>query len=61
MTGPISRIAARWLASALVTYGIVAPEYGAALDHDVALILGGVIGAATEGAYALARRKGWRT
>lgn len=61
MIGPVSRIVARWLASALVTYGLVAPEYGAALDHDIALILGGLIGAGTEAAYAVAKRNGWRT
>ena len=61
MIGPIARILARWIASALVTYGMIAPEYGAALDHDIALILGAVIGAATEAAYAIAKRKGWAT
>ncbi|MFE3836074.1 hypothetical protein [Pseudogemmobacter sonorensis] len=61
MIGPISRILARWLASALVTYGLVAPQYGAALDHDLALVLGALIGAGTEAAYALAKRRGWST
>ena len=61
MIGPISRIFARWIASALVTYGVIAPEYGAALDADVATILGLAIGAATEASYMLAKRFGWRT
>lgn len=61
MIGPISRILARWIASALVTYGVISPEYGGALDADVATILGLVIGAATEASYILARRLGWRT
>ena len=61
MIGPIARIMARWIASALVTYGLIAPEYGTALDHDIALILGAVMGFATEAAYAVAKRRGWAT
>lgn len=61
MIGPISRILGRWMASALVTYGLIAPEYSIALDADLSLILGVVLGAAVEGAYALAKRRGWAT
>lgn len=61
MIGPLSRILARWIASALVTYGVIAPEYGTALDADVATILGLVIGGLTEASYMLAKRYGWRT
>ena len=59
----ISRIVARYLSGALVSYGAVSPEVGAdlAMDPDVALVLGGIIGAATEGIYAWARKMGWAT
>lgn len=61
MTGPIARIIARWAASALVTYGFISPEYGSALDTDLALVLGSVLGFWTEAAYVFAKRKGWTT
>jgi hypothetical protein len=61
MIGPISRIVGRWAASALVTYGMVAPEYGSALDADLALVIGVVLGAAVEAGYIAAKRLGWAT
>lgn len=61
MIGPLSRIVARWLASALVTYGLVAPDYSHALDGDLALVLGSALGLIVEGAYWIARKRGWNT
>lgn len=61
MAAVYARIIARWIASALVTYGWFMPEYAADLDTDLALVLGAVLGAVVEGVYALAKRKGWAT
>jgi len=63
MTPVIVRILARYLSGALVSYGIIPHEVGAdlAVDPDVVLVLGAIIGAATEGIYALAKRWGWAT
>jgi hypothetical protein len=58
MTAPIARIVLRY------GVGLVAGmQVGNALagDADIVLIVAAVIGAATEGAYALAKRKGWTT
>ena len=59
----LARIILRYASGALVTYGLIPHEVGAelAMDQELALILGGVIGAATEGVYAFAKRKGWAT
>lgn len=63
MTAVWTRIIARYLSGALVSYGVIPHEVGAdlAMDPDVALVLGAIIGAATEGLYALAKRWGWTT
>jgi hypothetical protein len=63
MTLVIARILARYLSGALVSYGLIPHEVGAdlAVDPDVALVLGAIIGAATEGVYAFARKRGWTT
>jgi hypothetical protein len=63
MTPVIVRILAWYLSGALVSYGVIPHEVGAdlAMDPDVALVLGAIIGAATEGLYALAKRWGWTT
>lgn len=63
MTLVIARILARYLSGALVSYGVIPHEVGAdlAVDPDVALVLGAIIGAATEGVYAFARKRGWTT
>lgn len=57
----IARIVARYLAGGLVAVGIIAAgsEAQIATDPEVLLIIGGVIGAATEGLYAVARKRGW--
>lgn len=61
MYGPLSRIAARWLAGALLGYGLVGPDTSdyIATNPDVALVLAGIIGAGVEGFYFLAKKKGW--
>lgn len=63
MTLVIARILARYLSGALVSYGLIPHEAGAdlAVDPDVALVIGAAIGAATEGVYAFARKRGWTT
>lgn len=61
LTPVIARIAARYLAGGLVAVGAIAAgsEAQIAADPEVLMIVGGVIGAATEGLYAAARKKGW--
>lgn len=61
LTPVIARIAARYLAGGLVAAGVLAAgsEAQIATDPEVLMILGGIIGAVTEGLYAVARRKGW--
>ena len=63
MVAVLSRLVARYLAGALVAYGMIPHEVGAelAMDPDFALILGAAIGAVTEAAYAFARKRGWTT
>lgn len=59
MIAPLSRIAARYIAGALVTYGIVSPADADMLHPELIAITGALIGIATEGLYALAVKKGW--
>jgi hypothetical protein len=59
MIAPLSRIAARYLSGALVTYGLISPADAAALQPEFVIIAGALIGAATEAVYALAVKKGW--
>lgn len=63
MIGPISRIVLRYLAGALVAYGIVSPEAGAelAVDPDLLLVIGGILAAGAEAAYAFAKKSGGKT
>lgn len=62
MTAVLARILARYLAGALLAYGVIdaALAREMALDADLALLLGASIGAIAEGAYALALRFGWQ-
>ena len=59
----IARIVARYVSGALASYGLVSPEVGAelAMDPDVALVLGAIIGAVTEGIYAWVKQRGYAT
>lgn len=59
MIAPLTRIIARYLASALVTYGVLSAPDAAAVEPDIVLALGVIIATATEAAYALAVRFGW--
>ena len=63
MIGPISRIILRYLAAALVTYGIVPVDVGAqiAMDPDLIALLGLTLAALVELIYNLAKRRGWAT
>jgi hypothetical protein len=58
-----TRIVLRYLAPTLVALGVLSPDTAEAiaLDPDVAVILGAIIAAATEGWYAYARRNGGAT
>lgn len=61
IVAPLSRIMGRYIAGALVTYGLIAPDAVGALEPELIALAGAVIGAAVEVAYTLARRKGWTT
>lgn len=60
---PIARIVLRYVVGAGVMYGLIGAETGEnlAIDPDLTLILSSAIGAAIEGVYAYAKRKGWAT
>ena len=53
----------RYLAAALVTYGIVPVDVGAqiAMDQDLIAMLGLTLAALVEFIYKLAKRRGWAT
>ena len=57
----LARVLARYLSSALMTVGFIAPGLGAELarDPEVIGLIGLALGGATETAWALAVRKGW--
>ena len=59
----LARIIARYVSGGLMTIGVLSPDLAQefAMDPDVALVLGGIIGVATEGVYAWAKRMGWAT
>lgn len=63
ITALAARIILRYLAGALVAWGLVAPEEAhiLAMDTDLALLIGAGLTALVEGGYALAKRKGWAT
>ena len=55
------RITTRYLAGALVAYGLLEPDLAAelVLDPDMALIMGAIFASVTEFTYGLAHRYGW--
>lgn len=57
----IIRIVARYIAGALVAVGAVsaASEAQIANDPEMLMIIGGILGAVTETAYAMAVKNGW--
>ena len=59
----LARIALRYLAGALVAFGIIAPEDAQiiTMDPEIVLLVGTVLGIVVEGAYAWARRHGGPT
>ena len=61
MIGPFARIIARYISGALVTYGMFTAPEAAQLNPDIVLIVGAVLGAGVEMAYAYAKRVGWTT
>lgn len=63
MTAIIARIVLRYAAGALVAAGYMDADLGNQIgaDPDVLIILGGVLGASVELAYAFAKRRGWAT
>lgn len=58
-----ARILLRYLSGALVAYGYLDSDTadGIAMDPDLALALGAIIGVSTEAVYAVAVKKGWAT
>ena len=61
MIGPLSRIIARYIAGALVTYGLFTPQDAAVINPDLVFIIGMVLGGIVELAYTYAKRVGWMT
>lgn len=63
MIAVIARIIMRYLAGALVAWGLITAEAGQALgsDADLTLLLGVALGAVAEWGYALAKKYGWAT
>ncbi|MGR1582424.1 hypothetical protein ACSSNL_13280 [Thalassobius sp. S69A] len=57
---PIARIVLRYIAGGVV-FGSVAIGDRLAADPDIVMVTGALIGAMVEGAYYLAKRRGWRT
>lgn len=57
----LGRIALRYGAAALVTYGLLSPSAGnsLAVDPDIQVLIGMLLGALAEGWWMLARRRGW--
>lgn len=57
------RIALRYIAGYLVLKGILPDDVADMIAHDpeLAAAIGALIAAAVEGAYAFAKRMGWRT
>ncbi|NPD13714.1 hypothetical protein HOY34_00675 [Xinfangfangia sp. D13-10-4-6] len=62
MIAVFARILARYIAGALVAVGVIDAGLGEtlAIDPELALFLGAILGAGVEGTYALARRFGWQ-
>lgn len=58
---PLARIAARYVAGALVAYGLIPHGDADVIQPDLALAIGAIMGAIVEGVYAVAKRKGWTT
>lgn len=71
MTAVLVRIILRWLAGALVTYGVLTtdladivasdPDIAAALEQGLVVLAGILAGVLAEAWYWLARRYGWAT
>ena len=61
LIAPFTRIATRYVAGALVTYGWVDAHTLTWLEPEIAMLIGGALVAVVEGAYAVAKRKGWAT
>lgn len=65
MYGLLARISLRYLAGALVAYGLISPGDASFINTDPDLVeaisagLGVAIAVGTEWAYRLARRLGW--
>lgn len=67
MTGVFVRIGLRYVAGALVSYGVLAPGDAAVITGDpeleqaLVIAAGSAIAFATEVAYRLAKKLGWST
>lgn len=60
MQALIGRIILRYVAGALVGWGLLGAEFGYQIgnDPDLAILLGAGIAAITEGAYLIVRKRG---
>lgn len=60
---PLARIVLRYIVGAAVMYGMIGAETGEylAVDPDLTLVIGSIIGAVVEFAYAYAKKRGWAT
>lgn len=63
MNMAIARILARYLSSALVTAGFLAPDFAAQIgaDPDIIMLVGAGLAAVAEWAYARAKKNGGPT
>lgn len=63
MNGAVVRIGLRYVAGYLVIKNIIPQEIAdmIANDPEIAFVVGGALAAVAEGAYALAKRRGWAT
>jgi hypothetical protein len=63
MIAVVSRILARYLAAALMTTGLLAPDMAEAFgaDPDVIIAFGALLTLGVEGLYVAAKRLGWST
>jgi len=59
----LARILLRYVSGAMVAYGLIPQEVGAeaAMDPDLALVVGTALGAAVEVFYTVAKKKGGAT
>ena len=60
---PVARIIARYIAGAMVAYGIVDQDTAQSIytDPDMLILIGAGLAGVVEVVYGLAKRRGWST